>query len=419
LKQVLENKLIESPLEQIVYFCQYLNKIKDMNILPIFKLIFCACIVFLCCWQVGAQGHGFAFGKITYPELEMKKYDRDTSAVALVLNEFGEAYFDSENLNLIRLEYHIKIKILKEAGKEYADFIIPMRRSGSSRQELVRNIKASSFNLVSGSWKESALSPKAVFTEKSNEDYWLTKFAVPDVRVGSVIEVYYELETPYTEIPKVRSEFWARYPAHYEYGITLKGFLKLNKDEGEVVKQCTTYADCTLLKYAMEYIPAFKEEDFMTAKKNYLSAITFELAKITQSDGRVDKVTTEWKDAVQELKQHDKFGAQIKRARGSFDEQIAAIRAREKVPLAVANAIYNHIKSVFQWNGDQYFLAENGVKKALETGKGNVGDINLSLLGALQAADLQAEPVLLSTRANGIRSNITPCSAISTTLSCA
>ena len=71
-----------------------------------------------------AQDRGFEFGKITWAELDMKRYEQDTTAYAVVLNEFGDAFFDLAELNKIYLQYHIKIKILKEEGKKLAYFEI-------------------------------------------------------------------------------------------------------------------------------------------------------------------------------------------------------------------------------------------------------------------------------------------------------
>ncbi|MFM7428477.1 MAG: hypothetical protein ACKO1F_01115, partial [Flammeovirgaceae bacterium] len=91
-------------------------------------------------------------------------------------------------------------------------------------------------------------------------------------------------------------------PANYSYNASIKGFLKLCKNDSELVKDCFSYgsakADCSLLKFGMINIPAFKEEEFMTAKSNFLSAINFELEQIRYFDGRVDKITKEWKDVA-------------------------------------------------------------------------------------------------------------------------
>lgn len=370
---------------------------------------------------VSGQDNGFEFGKITYAELDMKRYDADTTAAAVVLNEFGEAYFDLETLNKIFFEYHVKIKILKEGGKQYADFKIPMRMNGT-RTEAVQSVKAISFNREGNKWTESVLQSKNVFTEKLEKDWSVIKFAVPDVRVGSIIDVYYKFETPFTynfipwqfqsEIPKVKSEFWAKYPAYYSYNITLKGFLPLTKNTGEIVKYCTgsasaniggaAGADCSQFKYAMENIPAFREEAYMTAKSNFIAAISYELQQITQYDGQINKITNEWKNAERELKEHESFGVQIRKAQNLYKEKVKLIKASESDPTTTVKSIHNYCKSAFTWNGELSFLTDQGAKKTQETGQGNSADLNLSMLGMLLEAGIYAEPVLVATRARGL-----------------
>ena len=111
-----------------------------------------------------AQDHGFPYGQTTYRELDMKVYEKDTAAVAVVLNEFGEAYIDNSNDNNLLFAYHAKIKILKKGGLSQADFEIPLRK-GETRTERLRSVKASSFNYENGSMKETKLESKNLFTE--------------------------------------------------------------------------------------------------------------------------------------------------------------------------------------------------------------------------------------------------------------
>ena len=61
-----------------------------------------------------AQTNGFPFGQVTYNELGMTSYPKDTGAVAVVLKEFGDAYFEADDRFVIILKYHVKIKILKK-----------------------------------------------------------------------------------------------------------------------------------------------------------------------------------------------------------------------------------------------------------------------------------------------------------------
>jgi len=368
------------------------------------------------------QDHGFPFGQVTYRELELKKYDQDTAAVALILDEFGEAFVDNYNNHNIIFEYHAKIKILKKAGTSYGDFEIPLSKSERYSEKVV-DVKASSFNFENGSMRETKLDPKKVFTQNVHKYMDVTKFAVPNVREGTVVEVSYKLESPFisnfrpwefqADIPKMNSEYWALIPAHYNYTISLKGNLKLSKDESTLIKNCFTpggqvFADCSRMKFGMKNIPAFIEEDFMTARSNFLAAINFELMEINRFDGRKDKITKEWKDVDEEMRESTRFGVQIKRGKDIVDTKVEQLVAGETDPLIKAQRIYDFIKGWYVWNDTYGMFSESGIKKAFDSKTGNVGDINLSLIAALKFAGLEAEPMVLSTRRNGLVTEVYP-----------
>jgi hypothetical protein len=384
------------------------------------KMLF-ATILVLITTIAYAQEHSFPFGEISYKELGMAVYDKDTSAAAVVLNEFGEAYIDNYENNNLLFEYHGKIKILKKSGLSYADIEIPLWKQ-ESRVETLRSIKASSFTLENGSIREVALPVKNVFTENRSQNLDVKKFAIPNVRVGSIIEFQYVLESPFkfnfrnwefqSEIPKIYSEYWATIPAIYVYNMSLRGYLKLTKNENELLKECFTpggqKADCALYKYGMKDIPAFVEEDFMTAKSNFVSAINFELSEAHGFDGRVVRYTKEWKDTELELRRHPEFGIQIKRGKDIMDEHLKLVIGGEVDPLLRAKKIYDFIKGWYRWDEIYSNYSELGIKKAFDQKMGNVGDINLSLIAALRYAGLNVEPVILSTRSHGMPTELHP-----------
>jgi hypothetical protein len=371
---------------------------------------------------LSAQDNSFPFGQVTYRDLNMKMYDKDTSAIAVVLAEFGEAYIENGNdFNLI-FEYHTRIKILKKSGLNLADIEIPLRKA-DGKKEVLREVKASSFTIENGSMKEVPFAGRNIFTENRNKYLDVKKFAIPNVQAGSVVEFKYTLESPFifnfrnwefqSDIPKVSSEYWALIPGNYLYNITLRGFLKPSRSESQLVKECFTpgggnKADCALYKYAMKDVPAFYEEDYMTARSNFISAMNFELAEIKHFNGRVDKVTEEWKDAEQELRVHPEFGVQLKRGKDIVDEHIRTLLTNEFDPLIKARKIYDFIKGWYRWNGSYGKYSELGIKKAFDQKTGNVGDINLSLVAALRYAKLDVEPVILSTRENGLPIELHP-----------
>ncbi len=366
-----------------------------------------------------SQDNSFPFGQATYSDLDMVRYEKDTSAVAVVLQEFGEAFIEDDNDYNLLFDYHVKIKILKQQGVEEATVIIPLYRSGGSIEK-IRSIKASSFNFESGSMRETKLDFKDVITEKTNKNWDQQKVAIPNVRVGSVIEYQYILESPFifnfrtwnfqSDLPKVKSEFWSTIPATYTYNTTLKGFLELSKNDSEVLRDCfyNGRADCSRSKYAMLDVPAFKEEDFMTAKSNFLSAINYELSEIKHFDGRVEKFTKDWKSADLELKTNEKFGLQIKRGKDIVGDHMELALVGESDSLLKSKKIFGFVKHWYTWDEVYGMFSELGIKKAFDTRKGNVGDINLTLIAALKYAGFNVEPVILSTRQNGFPIEIHP-----------
>jgi hypothetical protein len=346
---------------------------------------------------------GFPFGQVTYRELELKTYSQDTSAGAVMLNEFGESYIQNDGNGNLIFQYHAKIKILKSTALDAANFEIPLYKR-NDRQERLVFVRASSFNVDNGSLHEVQLPTKSIF--RNDKTHWdIMKFAVPNVRVGSVIEVEYEIESPFlfnfrpwefqSEWPKAHSEYWAKIPANYVYNITLRGFLPLSRSNQEVVPDCFSFdggtAECALHKYAIDNVPAFIKEDFMTAPSNFISAINFELSEINYFDGKIDKITKEWRDAEFELKTEERFGVQLKKGK-DIAEQIEVLVAHDTDSLGKAKKVYDFIKHWYQWNGTFGMLSEHGIRKAFDIKTGNIGDINLSLIAALRFADLDVEP---------------------------
>lgn len=369
-----------------------------------------------------AQEHGFPFAGATYKELDMTSCPIDTSAYAVVLNEFGEAYIDNSNDHNLLFEYHVKIKILKQRGVALANIEIPLHKV-DSRFERVLDPKASSFNYENGTMKETKWDPRNQFKENVHKNWDLVKFAIPNVRVGTVIEYRYTLESPFfynfrqwdfqSEIPKLYSEYWATIPGNYVYNISLRGFLKLTKNQSELIEDCFTpgggyKADCGRMKWGMKNIPAFVEEDYMTAKSNFLSSIHFELSEIKRFDGSTDKIALEWKDAELELRKNEAFGVQIKKGKDIMEDHLSVLTAGESDPLVKAKKIYEFIRGWYQWNEEFGKYSDPGIRKAFEKKSGNVGDINLSLIAALKFAKLEASPVILSTRDNGFPTELFP-----------
>ncbi|MEJ6980370.1 DUF3857 domain-containing protein [Pedobacter sp. P351] len=370
-----------------------------------------------------AFAQDFAFAKVSSQEFELKKYDKDANANAVVLKEFGNAYISSSDGELV-FDYHIRIKIFNSKGFKHGNVEIPIGKSDANTFEKIRDIKAITFypdenNLI----RSSELDPKQIFKEsKAGKYHDLTKFALPNLRDGCIIEYKYTIQSPFirtfrswdfqSDIPKVSSEYCAVIPAVYNYNVSLRGPYKLTKSTGILEKDCFQpgggfKADCSKMTYAMADIPAFVEEDYMTAASNFKSAMYFELSDYTDYRGTKHQLSKEWKDVDRDLKTEEYFGAQLKK-KDFFKDKITPVIEGKTTELDKAKAIYSFMQGWFKWNNFYGKYSDQGVKKAFENHSGSSADINLALVTAINSAGLKAEPVLLSTRRNGLISDLFP-----------
>jgi hypothetical protein len=117
----------------------------------------------------------------------MTVYDRDSSAAAVILADYGEAYITLTSLSAtLNFDRHVRIKILKKEGLKWADAEVPLYYSGSSEEKVLK-LKATTYNLDNGKLVESDMSKDAVFKEKFNRNHRIQKFTLPNVKEGSVI----------------------------------------------------------------------------------------------------------------------------------------------------------------------------------------------------------------------------------------
>jgi hypothetical protein len=381
---------------------------------------------------MSAFGQDFPYGEVDNAALSMKKYDKDTSAHAVVLNEYGTSRisFNSDYQVILTYTYHVKKKFFdnKEFDNDGA-FEVPVYSGESMHYETVDEIKGVTFYKDdNGVVQQAELDPKKVYTVKENKHWSTIKFAMPALRNGCVIEVSYKVTSPYlfnfhswsfqSHIPKMNSEYEVHIPGFWNYNASLTGYLKLTKNTASIEKDCFTFgsrgygnglaADCSNITYGITNVPAFIDEEYMTSEKNYLSKINFELTDATDlNTGAKVKYTKEWKDIDYLLKTNSGFGTQLKR-KELLKERLAPVITSETDPLIKAQIIYRYIKTTIKWNKINDFSSNDGIKQALDNHTGNSGDINLALITALNSANIPTEAVLLSTRENGSLNKLYP-----------
>lgn len=361
----------------------------------------------------------FPYGQIDNAALDMKKYDKDTSAHAVVLNEYGTSrlHFDVDYHVVITYERHIKIKFFD--SKEFdsqGNFAISLYNKDATYYQEVQDIKGITFYKDEhGNVQQTELDPKKVYSVKDSQHWSTLKFAMPALRNGCVIDVSYKIISPFiyylrswnfqSNIPKVNSVYEVHCPGFWSYNASLRGYLKLTSSEAKIEKACFTYgtavADCSDLIYGMKDVPAFVEEDFMTSKNNYQSSVNFELTEETDmNNGAKIKYSQDWKSIDYNLRTTTGFGTQLKK-KDLMKDRVLPLIITKTDQLEKARVVYDYIKRTIKWNDVNDCESYDGIRKALDNHTGNSGDINLALVTALNAAGIPTEAVLLSTREHG------------------
>jgi hypothetical protein len=106
-------------------------------------------------------------------------------------------------------------------------------------------------------------------------------------------------------------------------------------------------------------------------------------------------------DLAKTIYDSESFGAELKKS-GYFEDDVKALTAGLSNNDEKVATIFNFVKGRMNWNGYNDYTCSDGVKKAYKDKVGNTAEINLMLTSMLRSVGIPANPVLVSTRSNGI-----------------
>lgn len=354
-----------------------------------------------------AQKSPVKFGEIPMADMTMKIYDKDSSASAVILSDYGEAYVTVTAVNItLSFERHVRIKILKKDGFDQADVEIPLYREGSE-EERITKLKATTYNLENGKVVETDLSKDGIFKEKFNRNINLQKFTFPNVKEGSVLEYSYTLVSEFFtnfpdwqfqyDVPVRWSEYWALFPEYFAFQKYMQGYLP--PAVYEVKPKNSTDFRIDAHHWVMKDVPAFKDEPFITCKNDYVSKINLALSHITIPGQPVREIMGTWQKLNTNLLESEGFGKTVTGS-GFLKKKAEELTTGMTDPQQKVAAIFAYVQKSLEWNGTKDIYADN-LKTIFENKKGTAADINVALASMLEKIDIPVDMVLLSTRDHG------------------
>ncbi|WP_343695752.1 DUF3857 domain-containing protein [Flavobacterium sp.] len=348
---------------------------------------------------IKVQSQTYELGKVTIAELEEKIHPLDSGAVAAVLFCKGISKIDDDSETTILM----RIKIYRKEGYDWANaqFAFP---AGKSNYLNLTDVVT--YNLADGKIVKSKLKPESEFIEKNNKYYWLKKITFPDVKEGSIIE--YKVKsygggipdwTFQKSIPVNYSEFKTIIPDAFTFKRNFTGFFA-PKVTTQIASNSYKYL-AHETTYSLQNLPAMREESYVNNIKNYCASISHELETISIPGTLFKSFSTNWPTVAKTIYEYDDFGPELNKT-GYFEEDLKLLLEGKTKPEDKMTAILNYVKSNIKWNNYLGYGCEKGVRKAYKEKIGNCADINLMLTAMLGYSGLQAHPVLISTRSNGI-----------------
>lgn len=376
----------------------------------------------------------YELGKVTLDELNEKVHPKDSSAAAAILFKKGEVRFEySEDSGFdMFMVVKTKIKIYKKEGYDWANFQRQYYIGGNSKESVTFS-KAYTYNVVDGKVEKTKLKSDGEFDQKLNEDWGLKKITMPNIKEGSIIEFEYSLKSPsigtidewnfQTSIPVGYSEFTTYIPEYFVYNPILKGYItpKIDKDGKQrtinyvytektvpgmgsgMPQRINTSMDFMENKttYSLSDISAMKDESFVNNINNYLCSVYHELSMTRYPNEPFKSYSTDWPSVVKTIYDSENFGGELAKT-GYFENDVDQLLKDVSSQAERVAIIFNYVKSKIKWDGYYSYYTRSGVRKAYKDMTGNVAEINLMLVAMLRYANVEANPVLVSTRSNGV-----------------
>ncbi|MEC3965464.1 DUF3857 domain-containing protein [Flagellimonas halotolerans] len=374
------------------------------------------------------------FGKVSKEEVSATQHAMYPGANAAILhkNEWVRYNYQYETgWSLVR-EVHYRIKIYNREGFDWATLQVPLYAGGNNRED-ISGVKGFTFNIVDGKVVDTKLKNDGVFIEEVNEYRSKASITMPEVKEGSVLDIEYKIVSPMYwsvdefkfqyNIPVDYAQVRLEIPEYFLFKQYSRGFHPIKFDQSQENRSMnvsyrssdqmgrlgrTTHKSGTLNfvenVYTMEVsnIPALLDEKYTSNIDNFRSSIKFELASTRFPNEPFKNYSLTWEDVAKSIYDYDSFGGELNR-KNYFDKDVDQIIQGLSSDSEKAMALFQFVKTKMNWdNFVGVGCSSQGIRKAYKEGKGNVAEINLMLTAMLRYAGLNANPVLVSTRSNGI-----------------
>lgn len=360
------------------------------------------------------------FGNPTKEELALEKYADEPEAEAVVLCRLRTVYFVYLNNGFSKIvENKVRIKVLKQEGTDYANVTIAYHNNANRNddvKDVVNKIEATAFNMENGKMVATKMKSNLVFRERVDEETMVVKFAIPQVKVGTVLEYEYKIQSDniysisdwyaQDEIPVLYTKYSLTIPEYFQFSVENTGVAQiesLHEDVSEnfhIGEGNLVNSSSNRYTYVGKHLSSLKDDNYVWCIDDYRTKVTAELNAISMPT-YYKPYTTTWDDVAKTLMNADGFGDRLSNNAPLKEEMKALGLDSMETNSEKAAALYGLLMSKVKWNGSYDLLSKKKASTVLKDGTGSNADINFMLINMLNSIGIYSWPVAVRMRHRG------------------
>ena len=372
------------------------------------------------------------FGIIKPEDFKVQSSLIDSSTNAIILFDVGNCSFEGNSNGWFSIKYtkHTRIKILNKNGYDAATIKELLYEGDAGREEIMDDIKASTFNLVNNTVVETKLNKPDIIKTKYMKNFSRKVFTLPDIKEECIIEFTYTIHSEYirylrswkfeSEYPSLYNEYTVAIPDIFNYVCDLRENVPLkashsdysdafiiSDDENTAYSSRQTFtvrATISQTKWIAKDIPPVKEEPFLRTIDNCISKVDFQLREIKIPNQPVNNKYNSWEKVCEGLRKDERFGDQIYALHHWLNEPLNTLIGNTTDTVTIIKKLYEYVRDNFSKTKEEgiYLSANTSLKDIFNNKRGTSAEINMLLVAMLRKLKIDAEPTILSTRPNGV-----------------
>lgn len=356
--------------------------------------------LFLTCFPVFSQTANF--GEANQTEIYLDEVPFEPEASAVILMTQGESKFFG---NVFETTYFVRLKILEDVGKQYADVRIRYY-VGEKRYEEISGVKAQTVNYERGAkTEEIKVEKEGIFDVAVNNGYHEVRISFPNVQVGSILEYTYKKTdknitfidgwTFQDNIPTLFSKYQITMSPYLQYRTIGQGSNYASKVEK--TDSNGTYSWILRDQYSL------KEEPFMKNYRDYVDRIEFQL---TQYQTRSSTAGVEWEKVLNTWEALGDDMISYYSDKGFYrsnpiEKEALNIDLSGNSQKEIAGKAYYYLRNNYLIEGEDWIYPKQTLNQLLKSKVGTPVEMMLALMGILKSVGIKCDPVLIGSKGYG------------------